>query len=93
MSQIGIRGVTMTKSDKVRMYCNDTIIIPARTKGEKRVRIRAGDIQDQMNIKNRTPIICSALQTLKFEKFANVKRISIEGPGAGTNCIMTFGIL
>lgn len=39
------------------------------------------------------PAICGALQALKFETYANVKRTSIEGPGAGINCIMTFEIL
>lgn len=80
-------------SDRVRKHCNDTIIIPARKDGKSTVKIRAGDIQKEMNIINRMPIICGALQTIKFEKFANVKRISIEGPGAGMNCVMTFKIL
>lgn len=82
-----------TLANEIRKYCNETRIIPARTKGEKIVKIRAGDIRDEMNLKNKMPAICGALQALKFETYANVKRTSIEGPGSGVNCIMTFEIL
>lgn len=81
------------QADFIRKYCKESIIIPARKKNEYTVRIRAGDIAETLNLKNRIPNICSALQSLKFEKFANVKRTSIEGPGSGVNCIMTFQIL
>ena len=80
-------------ADKIRKYCNETRIIPARAKGEKTVKIRAGDIRNEMSLQNKMPAICGALQALKFETYANVKRISIEGSGAGMNCVMTFEIL
>lgn len=80
-------------ADKIRKYCNETRIIPAREKGEKFIKIRAGDIRNEMSLKNKMPAICGALQTLKFENYAKVKRISIEGPGSGMNCVMTFEIL
>lgn len=82
-----------SQADKIREYCKDTRVIPARAKGETIVKIRAGDIKNELNLHNRMPNICSALQSLKFEEFANVKRLSIEGPGAGMNCVMTFKIL
>ena len=93
--QLKIKDKKMEKSqaDKIREYCRDTRIIPARARGEKTVAIRAGDICNELHLQNRTPNVCSSLQSLKFEKFANVKRISIEGPGMGTNCIMTFKVL
>lgn len=80
-------------ADKIRKYCNETHIIPARDKGAKIVKIRAGDIKNEMSLQNRVPAICSALQALKFETYANVKRISIDGPGEGMDCVMTFEIL
>ena len=82
-----------SQADKIREYCRDTKIIPAREKGKTIVKIRAGDIRNELNLYNRMPNICSALQSLKFENFANVKRLSIEGPGSGMNCVMTFEIL
>lgn len=49
-------------ADKIRKYCNETRIIPARAKGEKTVKIRAGDIRNEMFLQNKMPAICGALQ-------------------------------
>ena len=78
------------QADKIRAYCRDTIIIPASARGEKSVAIRAGDIAAEMKLQTRVPNICSALQSQKFEMLADVKRIAIDGPGSGMNCVMTF---
>lgn len=85
-------------ADEIREFVKDTRIIPARARREKIVKIRAGEIRDEMKQKSqwgkvRSSNVCGALQALKFETFANVKRLAIEGPGVGTNCIMTFEIL
>ena len=80
-------------ADKIRKYCNETRIIPARARGEKTVKIRAGDLRNEMSLQGKMPSICGALQTLKFENYANVKKIAIDGPGSGMNCVMTFEIL
>lgn len=80
------------QADKIRAYCRDTKIIPARARGEKTVAIRAGDIAAEMQLQARMPNICSALQSQKFEMLANVKRIAIDGPGNGSNCVMTFAL-
>lgn len=79
-----------TRADKIRAYCRDTRIIPVRARGEKIVKIRAGDIAEELGMQGRVPNVCGALQTLKFETLANVKRIAIDGPGNGMNCVMTF---
>ncbi|MDE7227395.1 MAG: hypothetical protein K2N31_03645 [Treponemataceae bacterium] len=79
-----------TRADKIRAYCRDTRIIPARARGEKIVKIRAGDIAEELGLQDRVPSVCGALQALKFETIANVKRIATDGPGNGMNCIMTF---
>ena len=78
------------QADKIRAYCRDTIIIPARARGEKNVAIRAGDIAAEMKLQTRVPNICSALRSQKFEMLADVRRIAIDGPGSGMNCVMTF---
>lgn len=85
--------VMETRADRIRAYCIDTRITPARARGEKTVTIRAGDIAREMGLQGRMPAVCGALQTLKFEQLAHVKRIAIEGPGNGMNCTITFKIL
>lgn len=79
-----------TQADEIRAYCRDTRIIPARARGEKTVKIRAGDIAEELGLQGQVPSVCGALQALKFETLANVKRIAIDGPGSGMNCVMTF---
>jgi len=80
----------MNHSDQVRDYCLNNYIMPARKRGDKTISIRAGDIHKEMNLKNRLPLVCSALGTQTFEEMANVERISITGPTNGANTIFTF---
>ena len=82
-----------TISENVRIYCRDTHVVPARKRGEKQITIRAGDIHKELGFKNRLPLICSALGTELYNKMANVKRISIEGPVIGANTRFTFQLL
>ena len=85
-------------ADEIRQYVRDTRINPARSKGLKTVKIRAGDIRDEMNkmprlVRVRSSVVCGALQTQKFNSFADVTWISNEAPDTGTNCVMNFKIL
>jgi len=77
-------------SDKVRSYCRDQIIVPARRNSITTVTIRSGDIHGELGFKNRLPLVCSALGSKKFEEMARVSRISIEGPANGANTKYTF---
>lgn len=80
-------------ADRIRNFVNETIIIPRRLSAIKKVEIRVGDIANAMNLNNRVPAICGALQTKKFEELTNVKKIGTKGPGNGMNCIITFELL
>jgi len=83
----------MSYSDDVRAYCKKNYVDVARTKGEKRVSIRAGDIHAALNYQNRMPLVCSALGSNKFEEMCNVKRASITGPANGANAVFTFELI
>jgi 5-methylcytosine-specific restriction enzyme B len=82
----------MSYADDVRKYCKENIIDPARTRGEKQIEIRAGDIHTAMGYKSRMPLLCSALGANKFKEVAGVQRVSINGPTNGANAIFTFQI-
>lgn len=83
----------MTPSDEVRNYCFENYIIPAQERDETTVSIRAGDAHKALNYKDRMPLVCSALGSIKFEEMANVERISIEGSINGANAVYVFKIL
>ncbi len=79
----------MKPSDIAREYIINSHIKPARLRENKTI-LRAGDIHDELNFKNRLPVICSVLGSDKFEELAEVERISIDGPIMGANAIFTF---
>ena len=83
----------MTHSDRVRAYCLEEYVAPARARGEELVEIRAGDVHRALEYRNRMPLVCSALGSLKFESEARVERVSIEGPLNGANTVFTFRVL
>jgi 5-methylcytosine-specific restriction protein B len=83
----------MSYSDDVRAYCKKNYIDPARSKGEKTVAIRSGDVHSALDYKNRYPLVCSAIGSNKFEELCNVKRISVEGPINGVSTVFTFELL
>jgi len=82
----------MSYADDVRKYCIKKIVEPARRRGEKQIKIRAGDVHSAMGYRNRLPLICAALGANIFEEIAGVERISISGPTNGANTIFTFRI-
>ena len=79
-------------ADRIREFVNATYLIPARERGEKRVSIRAGDVHKDMSLKAQMPAVCGALGSDTFQRQYSVRRISVEGPLHGANCIMTFEI-
>ena len=83
----------MSRSNDVRAYCKINYIEAARSKGEKTVAIRSGDVHSALDYKNRYPLVCSAIGSNKFEELCNVKRISVEGPINGVSTIFTFELL
>lgn len=80
----------MTQAEMVRQYCKTRIVDPARARGDATVTIRAGDVHQAMGLKNRLPLVCSAIGANAFEESAGVERASLEGPIHGANAIFTF---
>lgn len=80
------------QADEIRKFCLLNYITKARNDKKTIVEIRAGDIDKQMQLNGRCPNICSALQSKKFMKLANVFILKIDGPNPGANCIMTFSV-
>ena len=83
----------MSHSDDVRKYCKINYIETAREKGEKFVTIRAGDVHNALNFRNRYPLVCSAIGANLFQEISNVKRVLIDGPLNGANTEFTFELL
>jgi len=82
----------MSYADDVRNYCKENIIDIARSRGEKQVTIRVGDIHTVMGYRNKMPLVSAALGANKFEEVAEVERVSLTGPTNGANALFTFRI-
>lgn len=83
----------MSQADDIRDYVNSTYVQPARGQGQKRIEVRAGDIHNEMGLKQRMPAVCGALGSDKFEQECRVRRVAVEGPLNGANCVLIFDVL
>lgn len=82
----------MTRADEIRRHVIDRYIEPARRDGKREVIVRAGDVHNEMGLKNAMPSVCGAVGSQKFESLARVQRISLVGPAQGSNAEFTFGL-
>jgi hypothetical protein len=78
--------------DAVRKYVKQRYINPARMKKGGRVTFTAEDIEKEMGLGNKYPLICSALDTQKFIDFARVELIRREGAAQGSTAKWTFKV-
>ena len=56
-------------ADQIRNYCYTNYIIPARKNNQEDIKIVVGQIHSEMNLKNRVPAVCSALQATKIDDY------------------------
>lgn len=81
-----------TQADRIRRFALETIVKPARDRGEVEVEIVAGDIHKAMSLQNAMPAVCSAIGSSKFNDFANVKLIDRQGPANSSTVRFRFGL-
>jgi len=80
----------MTQADKIREYCIENYIKPARLRGDIGVFISVGEVHKNLYLKNSLPAVCAALGTETFEDEANTRRIYIDGPINGSSTTFAF---
>lgn len=74
-----------TMADKIRQYVADNYVRPARSRGEKTIIIRSGEVHAQMRLHQRHANVCQTLKGDKLQKMASIKLLSVKGPPAGGN--------
>jgi len=79
-----------TLADQIRDYVIESVVKPARTRGDKEITVRAGDVHRALNLRNRLPAVCAALGSGIFLHRASVRRKKVEGPANGSNTEFTF---
>jgi 5-methylcytosine-specific restriction protein B len=82
----------MTQADSIREYAYQHYVLPARTRGQRTVVIRSGDVHSEMGLRSAMPAVCSALGANKFEERYRVRKLKAEGPAVGANLYLTFQV-
>ncbi len=79
-------------AEAIRMYAQREYVEPARKKGERRIRIIAGDVHRGMRLKNRVPNVCSVLGSRTFLEKNGLVIEAVSGPpsGMGTRVAYTY---
>lgn len=83
----------MTQAEDIRQFVIANYIAPARTRGERRVTVRAGDVHRDMKLENSMPAVCSAIGGMRFWNEAGVRELSREGPANSSTVLFTFELV
>jgi len=59
--------------EEIIAYVQSQYIEPARKRGEKQVTIRAGDIHDEMKLRNCQPNVCETLRGRRLLEHCNIR--------------------
>lgn len=79
-------------ADRIRLFALNYFIEPARERGEKKVSIRAGELSDELLLKEAWPNVCQSLKGKKFQELARVPPPLQEGPDESTTTTFTFDL-
>src|SRR6185437_7904164 len=82
----------MSQADDIRRFVITRYIEPARSRGEERVSVKAGDVHREMDLNNAMPSVCSAIESNKFLVDADVTVASREGPANSSTVTLTFAL-
>jgi hypothetical protein len=82
----------MATANEVRDYALRTFIAPARRQGKQTVSFSSADIHKGMNLVQRYPLVCSAIDADKFLDYARVILVRREGPKQSTTARWTFDL-
>lgn len=82
-------------AEQIREYAWMRYIEPARHGGETTVRIKSGDIVKGLNLKNKTPNVCTALRSKIFQDVYGVRLLGEQGPPSGmsTTVVFTYNVV
>jgi putative restriction endonuclease len=80
---------TPQHADRIRALAYSNFIEPGLSEGAV-VRVRAGDVHDAMQFKDRVPLVVAALKAQKFTDQYGLRLLSIDGPSVSTTTTFTF---
>ena len=83
----------MILADRIRQYALEKYVEPARRNGRSEVTIRAGDVHNDMELVDRMPAVCDAINATKFPVLARLELLKRTGPRQGANAVFTYRVI
>jgi hypothetical protein len=77
-------------SDRVRQHAVDTYLFPARRRRDKTVSINVGAVHKALRLANRVPLVCTALESKKFQTENQLNLVAKTGPESGQSTTVTY---
>jgi len=77
-------------SELVREHAKEIYVAPARRRGEKTVSVNVGTVHKALRLGNRVPLVCTALESQKFQRQNQLRLISKSGPPSGQSTTVTY---
>jgi hypothetical protein len=81
---------TVSTSEIVRDHAVKAYVAPARQRGEKTFSVNVGTVHKALRLANRVPLVCTALESQKFQKRNGLRLISKSGPPSGQSTTVTY---
>ena len=69
----------MSLSDATKRHVIAKYVKPARTRGERKLEVRVGNVVKELGLTNRTPSVFSTLSSVSFQREAGLELIEKRG--------------
>ena len=79
--------------NKIRAYCAEKYVEPARHRGDSHVTIRSSDVLEALGLEPGNRIVCDALWSVEFELANNLFRISNSCQPHNETSVMVYKVL
>ncbi len=77
-------------SERVRDHAVEVYVVPARRRGLRTFSVNVGTVHRALHLGNRVPLVCTALESQKFQKKNQLRLISKSGPPSGQSTTVTY---
>lgn len=79
-------------ADDIRAWAFEQYVLPARSRGEPLVIVRAGDIAENLGLSGTLPQVCGAVGATTFDTTYKIRRVYVHGPINGANTYFVFDV-
>ena len=83
-------GTSNSPSELARQHTVNTYLSPARRRRDKTVSVNVGAVHKALRLRNRVPLVCTALESRKFLRENHLRLISKTGPPSGQSTTVTY---